>query len=401
MKIASGWSTNLDAAVAAEQAYQMVRKKLESVPHLLLVHSSSAYDNKRLIDSLAAIAPGVPIHGGTSCLGVMTEEGFHSEDGLGIGILGVFDPDGSYGVGAVDVTDDPKAAAWSALDQALAQAGRSGEAPVAVLVSSYPGQEELIINAIEEYLGSGVPIIGGTTADNDMSGQWQQFGNHTVLRQGVSIATLFPCGDIGYSFHSGYEPTEHQGRATMARGRTLYKIDDRPAAQVYNEWTEGLAKDVLAVGGSLVPRSTFSPVGNPVGHVGGIPYYRLSYPVEVLPDDALLLFTDVQEGSGISLMKGTPDSLLTRPARVAAAAIEAAPFAAEELQGALVFFCAGCMLAVKDRMKETLEGLRSGLNGTPFVCAFTLGEQGCFIGGENRHGNLMVMVLSFGPTSEG
>jgi FIST N domain. len=103
MKIASGWSTNLDAAVAAEQAYQMVRKKLESVPHLLLVHSSSAYDNKRLIDSLAAIAPGVPIHGGTSCLGVMTEEGFHSEDGLGIGILGVFDPDGSYGVGAVDV----------------------------------------------------------------------------------------------------------------------------------------------------------------------------------------------------------------------------------------------------------------------------------------------------------
>jgi len=35
--------------------------------------------------------------------------------------------------------------------------------------------------------------------------------------------------------------------------------------------------------------------------------------------------------------------------------------------------------------------------GQPSHPTFGLGEQGCFIGGENRHGNLMVVVIVFGP----
>jgi hypothetical protein len=55
------------------------------------------------------------------------------------------------------------------------------------------------------------------------------------------------------------------------------------------------------------------------------------------------------------------------------------------------------MLAVQERMDEAAEDLKMALHGTPFLCSFTLGEQGCFIGGENRHGNLMVASLLFGP----
>jgi len=54
-------------------------------------------------------------------------------------------------------------------------------------------------------------------------------------------------------------------------------------------------------------------------------------------------------------------------------------------------------LAIKDRIEEPRASLKAILQDTPFLCAFTLGEQGCFIGGENRHGNLMVVVLVFGP----
>ncbi|MDZ7260884.1 MAG: FIST C-terminal domain-containing protein [candidate division KSB1 bacterium] len=402
MKIASAWSIDPNAEVAATKAYEMLSEKLEGVPQLMLVHSSCAYDNETVVRRLRSLAPGVPLQGGTSCLGVMTEDGFHTKEGKGLGILGVHDPDGSYGVGIADSRNDPKAAAQSALNQALAQAARPGEVPSAVLITNHPGHEDLVIRAIEEHIGANVPIIGGTSADNDMSGQWQQFANDTVSRQAVSVATLFPSGDIGYAFHSGYEPTSYRGKVTRAEDRILHEIDSRPAAQVYNEWTGGLISDVLPEGGSLVPRATFSPLGNRVGQVGGIPYYRLSYPVAVVQNKALLLFTEVvPEGNEIVLMTGTHDSLATRAGRVASAAIDAAPFGTDETQGALVLFCTGCMLAIQDRMHESVASIRSALEGAPFLCAFTLGEQGCFIGGENRHGNLMVAVVVFGPMKVG
>jgi hypothetical protein len=338
----------------------------------------------------------VPIQGGTSCLGAMTEEGFHSRDAFGLGLLGIADSEGSYGAGLADAAEDPESAAIRALEEALSQAGRRGEVPAAVLVSSSPGREERIIRAIEKHVGTGVPIIGGTSADNDMSGQWRQFANGAVCDNGVSIAVIFPACDIGCSFHSGYEPTDCRGRATRAENRILHEIDGRPAARVYNEWTGGLAEPVLAAGGSLVPAATFAPLGIPVGQIRGIPYYRLSYPTAVLPDGALQLFTDIQPGSDVVLMKGTPDSLVSRTARVSTAAVETAPFNGADIEGAFVLFCCGCMLAVRERMAEPCEGLRSVLGGSPFLCSFTLGEQGCFIGGENRHGNLMVVVLVFG-----
>ncbi len=397
MKIAVSWSINPDSAAAAEEAFRILMEKLADKPRLLLVHCSCLYDHAALLSRLTDLAPDVPIQGGTSCLGVMTGEGFHSRDGFGLGLLGIADSEGDYGAGMADIGADPQKAARNALQEALARAGHPGEAPAAILVSSAPGKEELLIQAIEEHVGSGVPIIGGTAADNDMSGQWRQFADGRVSEGAVSIAVLFPSGDIGFSFHSGYEPTEHKGRATRTSGRILHEIDGRPAALVYNDWTGGLLTDILPAGGSLVPTATFTPLGNPVGHVRGVPYYRLSYPVEALPDGSLLLFTDVRTGDEIFLMRGNPGNLVSRTGRAAAAALDAAPFDAADARGALVLFCTGCLLAIKDRIEEPRASLKAILQDTPFLCAFTLGEQGCFIGGENRHGNLMVVVLVFGP----
>jgi hypothetical protein len=327
----------------------------------------------------------------------MTTEGFHTEEGRGMGILGFLDSDGSYGVGISEATENVKTATKAALDQALVAAGRPGEIPTVILISSYPGEEEHIIRTIEEHVGTGVPIFGGTSADNNMSGQWKQFGNDKISSQGVSIAVLFSSGDIGYAFHGGYEPTEHRGRATRTDGRILYEIDNRPAAHVYNEWTDGLIQDVLTRGGSLVPTVSLTPLGNPVGRVGEVPYYRIAYPVEVLVNQALLLYTDAPHDSEVVLMSGTHDSLTTRAGRVAAAAIDSASFEADQVEGALVLFCMGSMLVVQDRLQESVDGLREALGDAPFLCTFTLGEQGCFIGGENRHANLMIAALVFGP----
>ena len=69
--------------------------------------------------------------------------------------------------------------------------------------------------------------------------------------------------------------------------------------------------------------------------------------------------------------------------------------ATEDAAGALVIYCAGCMLAVQDRMDDVVAEARDALGGKPFLGAFTFGEQGCFVGGENRNGNLMIATLVF------
>ncbi len=400
MRISVAASTHRDPEQAATESYDALVEELGGTPQLLLVHSSCDYDNKAVVHRLRALAPGVPLQGGTSCFGVATPAGFQSRDGLGLGIMGVLDPEGGYGVGIAESDGDMGAATTAALEQALVQAGRTGEVPTAVLTSVCPGDEEVMIRVIGEHLGRDVPIIGGTSANNAMRGQWQQFGNDSVHCQAVSVATLFPSGGLGYAFHSGYEPTAHHGRVTRATKRTLHEIDGRPAAQVYNEWTGGLINELLPEGGDLVPIASFSPLGAPVGRVAGVPYFRLSYPVEALEDGGLQLFAEIPEGSEIVLMTGTADSLTTRAGRVASQALEAAPFDANAVQGALVFYCTGCMLAIQDRIPEVVSGLVDAFHHAPFLCAFTLGEQGCFIGGENRHGNLMIAALAFGPGAE-
>jgi hypothetical protein len=46
-------------------------------------------------------------------------------------------------------------------------------------------------------------------------------------------------------------------------------------------------------------------------------------------------------------------------------------------------------------MDQVVDGVNQSLGGKPFLGSFTFGEQGCFAGGENRHGNLMISVLVF------
>lgn len=395
MRVATSWSTEALPEVAVEQAWTTLVQRLGAEPDGLFLYASATYEAKALMKTLRALAPQVPLHGGTSCLGVMTEEGFHSQEGRGLGMLGIWDPEGAYGVGAAPVEGRPRQAAAIAVQRALEHAGRSGELPSLLWLTATPGWEEELLEGIEEMVGPNVPVIGGSAADNTVAGEWLLFGNGEVYSNAVVITALFPSTGVFYAFHSGYEPTEHRGKVTDAEGRILRAIDGRPAAQVYNEWTGGLLDGVLrAGGGNVLPLTTLYPLGREVGRIGNVPYFHLSHPETVTPEGAITLFTHVEPGQEIILMQGSQDALVRRAGRVARSALTSFGASADEVAGALVAYCAGCMLTVRERMGEVVEGIRWALGGRPFLGAFTFGEQGCFWGRENRHGNLMISVAA-------
>ncbi|HTN88287.1 MAG TPA: FIST C-terminal domain-containing protein, partial [Sorangium sp.] len=101
------------------------------------------------------------------------------------------------------------------------------------------------------------------------------------------------------------------------------------------------------------------------------------------------------EGDELVLMSGSRESLIGRVRSVVDAARESAP-PSFRAQGALVIFCAGCMLAVRDEIDRVAQGIVASLGATPFLGRFTFGEQGCFARGKNQHANLSIAVILLG-----
>lgn len=397
MKVATGWSTEMDPEVAVSTAWHRVRDRLGALPSLLLVHATVAYDPDAVMAVLRRLAPGVPIHGGSSCAGVMTEDGFHGTWGVGLGLLGLLDPAGAYGVGVALVGEDPVAAAGRACARAAEAAGRPAEVPGLVLMSAAPGTEERLIEGIEVYFGPNVVLSGGSTGDMLTGEHSFQLAGDAAHRGAIAVAALYPSTEVMSSFHCGYEPTDFRGRVTRAEGRTVHALDGRPAGDVYDDWTGGLASEWARTGGGpVVAEITMHPIGRQIGMAGGQPYHLLAHPKSLSPERSLTFLTELPEGAEVVLLRGSRENLTSRAGRVVRSALEGSAASVHEVAGGLVVYCAGCMLTVYDQMDEVARSVREAMEGRPFLGLFSLGEQGCFPGGENHHGNLMICANLFG-----
>lgn len=395
MHIATSWSTATGSRAAFDEAIASLIARLGNHPDYLLIYFTENYPAEELVAALAALPPSVKIQGCTSCLGVMTEEGLHSEDGRALAMLGIRDEGGAYGVGAAPMGNDPRAAASAALQAALADSGRPGELPDIVWVNASPGREEFVLKGISDLVGMNVPVLGGSAADNQVAGGWQLLTRTYHASDAVVVSVMMPALHVSSSFQCGYLPTSRSGVVTSATGRIVHTIADRPAAEVYREWTDDLLDAVPATGGSILALSTLTPLGRMLGKVGEVPLYTLSHPDALLPDGSLSLFAEVAEGEELVLMTGSKTSLISRAGRVAKAAVERGGFAADEILGAVVVYCAGCMMTVQDRIPDVVEELNTSLGGKPFIGIFTFGEQGCLLDGHPSHGNLMISSLVF------
>lgn len=394
MKTASSFSTRSDTAQALTEAYADLKTRLGGPPTWMSVHGSFQHSGEVMTATLQALAPDVPFQGGTSCLGVMTEAGFHSDQGMGLGLFGIMDPEGVYGVGSAAAQTYARRTGLEAITNALQHAGKDTR-PALVWITCAPGDEEGILAGIEEGLGGAkVPIIGGSSADNTVEGHWYQMTNDQILHDGVVVTAMYPSRPVRYAFDNSYVPTPHEGVITKASGRTIYEINHRPAAEVYNEWTGGAIAGYLD-GGNILSPSTLHPLGRVAVWTHGATLYQLSHPAAVLENGAMALFTEAKSGEEIVLMESSAQDLVSRIDRVTSKALAGMSAPDKQVAGALVIYCAGCMLAVQDQMPQVAERFRQALGGQPFLGLFTFGEQGCALLGENGHANLMMSLVVF------
>lgn len=384
-----------DTGAALEQLAQQLAGHQDVSAGMAFLFYGCRHSDEAILDFLAERLPGVPLIGGTSrgllCSGRLLDE-------RSLGLLVIEDTAGAYGVAAAPLGDDPYETARQVLVRALENAGCPGELPDLVWVYQSPGQEEQVVAGLHSLLGDSCPIIGGSAADDTISGQWRMASAEGALSSGLAIAVLFPSGGVACAYQGGYRPTGTGGTVTRLGGegssRRILEIDGQPAAEVYNGWLGGRLDSRLATGGSILVETTMDPLAIQSGEINGIPQYLLVHP-ESIDGGALQTFVAVDLGERLELMTGSQALLIERAGKVALDARSRLPGGGASLAGGLMVYCAGCRIAVGDGMEDVARTIAQSFGDRPHVGCFTFGELGQIVG-RNRHGNLMISAVMFG-----
>ncbi|PMH46510.1 histidine kinase [Vibrio sp. 10N.286.49.B3] len=381
-------------------AIKQIQQKL-SHQHLvsLICYYTEDYDVEQLKKAITEYFPGIPVQGCSSYQGIMTEKGYH--DGPVVGLLAIYD--NTYksvfgtGISTLDDAVNPShdevgLCITQALDQALLNADRVGEIPSLIIMHATPGFEELMMTSIDNKFGTLVPLIGGSAGDNHIDQKWSIFTENGHTQSGASVTLVYSEYSVFTSFSAGYQPTQYRGTVTKVNGRVLMEIDNKPAVEVYNQW----ANYYLSYDDNerIFEKATSYPLGRVAGSIYQRPYFKLSHPVRKIKNDCIEFFTSFNQGDEIYLMHGNKDQLITRSAKVIDSAYNQRLEDMIKL-GGINIFCAGPMVLIKEHLEFICLQMRDALDGKPFICPFTFGEQGRFIGGENAHGNLMISSAVF------
>ena len=334
---------------------------------------------------------GATIFGCTSFQGVFNPNGFSR----GMHALAASKSDGIRAAPVLRSTGSVRART-EARTAAMAIQKTLGEVPSCMLLHATPGFEERVLEGIEEaFSGSPPPVYGGSAADDEMKGDWRIYLDTNIVAEGFLLVGFTSPRPVLGSFVSGYTPTNTTGVVTATTGRVVNTIDNLPAAEVYNNWTNGAIRNQLG-GGVVLHETVPQPVGRIVDKVRSMPRYLLSHPHQVMPSGGLLFFSEMKVGDELILMLGSESALVERTAQATARALGASN-APEQLCGGILLFCGGCVSVLGEKAGEAATSFRKQILDAPFVGASTFGEVGCFSGTTliNRHGNLMCDAVLF------
>jgi len=394
-----GWSVKDTAREATEEAVAMMKEKLEEKnPNYVLLWYTIAYNPTEIKDILRELlGPVVQIQGNSSAVAVMSPDGYHLGPVGSLAIMGIASDKVTIGVGGASLDEmTPREAGRKAIQEAMANSGKEGN-PRFIYITATPGQEEGILLGIEDIIGTDIPIIGGSAGDETLQGKWSNIANDNVSVNGVVLGAVYTDLKIGQAHEFGYMKTVKQGIVTRAEGRTLYEIDERPAAEVYNEWAGNHFAKELAEGGMILAEATFYPIAKIVKGEKEQTYLCVSHPGIInLPEKSITMFTDIETGDEIMLLHGNWEWLVNRAQSTARLAMRSENISSGEGLFAFYTFCAGTLLAIPEGERAKVPSLlRDEIGDIPFVGGFTLGEQIFMPGVGNRHANLVNSLAIF------
>lgn len=253
-----------------------------------------------------------------------------------------------------------------------------------VIPDGMTGQEEEFLRGIVSEIGSGVPIVGGSTGDDLKFKKTYQFANGVYSNTGV-VATLSSALKVGVGYGHPYFPTKKGAVITKSEGRTVYELNNRPAVEVMKELLEvdELTPEVFAQ----------KPMGVKSSDVFG--EYTIKSAMCANDDGSITFYAEVNEGNYLTVMDTNRDYAIESFKNALNSAIINA--GNPKKIGAIIVF--NCILRhlLKERLDiNDIDIIKEVVGDVPVIGFNTYGEQGATLGGSIGHYNQTSTILVMG-----
>ncbi len=235
-----------------------------------------------------------------------------------------------------------------------------------------------VLASLRAALPPGVPVVGGTAADEWRFGQTAQFFGREVVRDTIPVLLLGGAVRVAHGFASGWQPIGFAASVTQGRGYTIQRIGERTALEFYRHYLG----DAMEPSGEH-PLAVHDPDGGfylraPQHHDGTSGSVRFAAEIAV--------------GTRVQLTTATRDDIL---AATRTAVAEARRDFVGTPSAALVFSCAARKQLLGTRTHQEYLSLREELGDIPIAGFYGYGElvplattRGC-----SYHNETVVVVL--------
>ena len=251
------------------------------------------------------------------------------------------------------------------------------------------GAEEEALRGGLSLMGRSCRIVGGSTGDDFKFQRTYQFANGVYTN---SVVVVMMAGlKMGIGMSHPYVPTNKGAVVTKSKGRIVYELNGRPAAEV--------AKELLQVDELTPEIFAQNPVGVRTGDV--FADYIIKSAVSANPDGSILFYAEVPENSFLTVMKADERTTKENFKEALRQAIKDAGNPQEI--GAVVNFTCVLRWLLKQRLNIDDIQLVKEVVGyeVPVIGFNTYGEQGATRGGSIGHYNQTstLLVISKEPLS--
>lgn len=368
LDVTVGFSDDIDTEDAVAAAIAACEADLGGrTPSAGLVFCGTEFDHERVLRRIRERFPGLQLVGCTTD-GEMSGPGGFTEDAI---TLTLFCSDRvriSAGIGE-RAGQDPRGASKAAIE--MARAGLGGEPRLALVIpDGLTASAYDVLAGFNEVLGSGVPVIGGMSADR-VGGSKSTYATYQFHGERVysdAVATLMFSGPLVHSLgvESGWSPIGRKMKVTRAEGPVLHELDGQPAFGLYTHYLGEMLRENLAGLGSY-PLAVFEP---------GLDRFYLRVPRAADPETGRLTFLgEVPEGAEVQITQAVRDEVLGGVGASVRKALVDYPGKSPSV--AMMFSCTGRKIVLGTRTREEIGGARKELGrAIPMTGFYTFGEIG-------------------------
>lgn len=385
MKANVAWSTDENAYLAGKACAKKAVLDLIQTK-VAFIFSSVKYDQKNLLDGAKEVLGSAPIIGCTSNGGILVPDGYITSNNGFAGILAIGDPDTAVGVAGSAKMLTARETGRKVAIEAMNKVGTTFSPSYFFMIAN-PGEEEEYAKGIQDVIGD-VPMFGGSSADDDLTGKWKIFTNDGIFSEGVAVAFFYTNKKIMNEYTGKYHETVNSGVITKIEGkRTLKEIDGIPAMKKYAEWTGLKTRELM--GDKILTASILKPMGvkTPTGNVT-----LIRHPMAGNADYSINLGNDLSVNTAVIQMQATLDELIEAPKLTLRKLKSKLP---SEPAAYLFIHCGGRKIAIGDRINEVAKLVKEEAGDVPYIMPFTFGEYGRAEREANNMGGLMLSETAF------